>query len=250
MNSKNKEIENLSSYFLNLANQLVSFTITLGYKHIKATKNTNLIHFNSLNLIKQKKVIHNLELFIKICEKTITMGNSLNNSRQLIWYAIKELGFSFDSSLFELIEETDTVEIYSFDNIQIFRNFKFYEDCSYSIEDLYCRPWPTLFKRVDVSKTQKTIDLITKFYTKENLAPVSATHLGFHRVIELHSPLKYEIDLLVKTLAPIFDSEKQPCGFISIENCKFIGPDLTTKEEEYLLDDYYKPIQTPNLTIV
>ncbi len=46
------------------------------------------------------------------------------------------------------------IEIHDSRFHQIFRNFKFYEFCSYSLEELHCGPWTVLYERDEAAMRQ------------------------------------------------------------------------------------------------
>ena len=231
--------DNSNINFLELADQIESYAKDLGCKYIRSTSDRRLLFFNRLIPTQKKSVIQSLQTFVTICQKSIASGNELKDSRQLLWYAMKELGLTFDSQLFESIKNTDTIEIYNKENIQIFRNFNFYQHSSYSIEDLFCRPWMDLFRRADPEKALLSLKIISNFYNKTVTNPIDCSGYGSQRIIEVSSPLKFEVDLHPKTMAPVLNKAKEPCGCISIERLDFAGPHYTQEEENKLLDKYY-----------
>lgn len=52
-----------------------------------------------------------------------------------------------DSSIFDLIDEDDIIEVFNDKGVQIYRSWSFFKFCSYSVVDLVSSDWNTLFAR-------------------------------------------------------------------------------------------------------
>ena len=146
----------------------------------------------------------------------------MNNSPALIWAGLKELGLRPCSDVFNLMTEDRVVEIYSNEGIQIFRNFAFYEFCSYSIEELYCGHWTELFDRSS-EMNQACADFLTNVFTGklENTADLD---FPLHQVWEIYSPLKVKVELKMIYGSPLFQvGTSKPVAAMVIEKAKIVS---------------------------
>jgi hypothetical protein len=198
--------------------------------------------FSKLGILEQIQVIEKLKIYNEICNSALADGKSLKDSTALTWYALKKFNFIFSSELFSYIKDGNVVEIYDRDNVQIFRNFHFFDICSYTLEDLLCRSWTELFIRVNKDHTQSIINTCQQFYTKEITGVTSLSHVGTHRIIESDSPFSYNVDAVVNYLAPLYDKSRYPCGFVAIESAALISEKPEGRSAEKLLQQYYSRV--------
>lgn len=208
-------------------------------KQIRPFVNEQLPYFNPLSEIGKSAVLANLRLFNQVCEQVVASGESVRDSRVMLWHVLKMLDFIFPSDLFDHITSDHLVEVYDFNNIQIFRNLRFFDVTSYSLEELLCRPWVEIFSRKDTSQISKITDVLTKMYNKEILGMVSLEEIGVNRIIETDSPFLLENDALIHFVAPITNKFKQVVGYIAIESAQLVTPMPEGREEERLLNMYY-----------
>ena len=70
------------------------------------------------------------------------------NDKELLRKHLKRLDWDVpDESIYDLIEENDTIEIYTQDAVQVFRNKRFLEVCSYSLNQVMTTPSFELYYR-------------------------------------------------------------------------------------------------------
>jgi hypothetical protein len=195
--------------------------------------------FNKLNQADKLKVLSGLRTFNEICEQILSEGKSLANAKAMTWYALRKFNLHFPSDLFDFIKDENVVEIYDRDNIQIFRNFRFFDVTSYSLEDLLCRPWVDLFARINMEHTMSIINTCNKFYTKELTSVTPLGYVGTHKIVETNSPFGFNVDATVDFVAPIYDKTKYPAGFIAIETAQLTSNIPQGIVAETLLEKYY-----------
>lgn len=224
--------------FMTLAQQTVRFA-ALAQCKLKAFSGPNLPFFSKLGVLEQRNAIERLKIFNQICSDVLADGKSLKDSAALTWYALKKFNLIFSSDLFQYIRDENVIEIYDRNNVQLFRNFHFFDVSSYTLEDLLCRPWTDLFVRVNEEHTQAIIDTCQKFYTKEVTATVPLSQVGTHRIMESDSPFSFEVDAVVDYLAPLYDKSRYPCGFIAIESANLASKRPEGEVAERLLQKYY-----------
>ncbi|MEN0059393.1 MAG: hypothetical protein AAGB31_11210 [Bdellovibrio sp.] len=198
-----------------------------------------LPHFRKMSIKGKKAVIEHLKSFNAICEQVLSNGKSLKDSAALTWYALRKFDLHFPSDLFNHIKDNDVIEVYDRTNVQLFRNFRFFEMSSYTLEDLLCRSWTELFKREKMEHTESIIETCKRFYSKEVTTVTPLSHVGIHRIEESDSPFYYKMDAVIKYLAPIYDKQRYPCGFIAIESANLVCEQPTGRLAEELLQNYY-----------
>ncbi|MCB0365643.1 MAG: hypothetical protein H6624_04420 [Bdellovibrionaceae bacterium] len=257
LGQKSKLESEKSARFLCLSTHLASIATKDGV-HYHPYFDPRLKVFSSLSPQQQQNALSSLETYIGICELTQANGARLRDNKSLLWYALKSMKLRFSSDLFDLISEEDTIEIYDAENIQIFRNLQAMSLLSYSLEDLFCHTWMELFSRENpeiVENIQKTA--IEMFTSNSNSArPMS--HLGFQKVRESRSPLKYEYNLMVKYLAPLLDDNGHVVALMAIEDVQSVGKKLSREEEAERYAQYQREIaanqirkkRSPDLTII
>lgn len=116
-----------------------------------------LPYFNRLTPQLQKEVIKSIKFYTDLCSEHVTEGYKLKDSNTFTWRAFRAYGLVPVSDLFSYIKSNDIIEVYSTENRQIFRNFQYFQYCSYSIEELYSVEWWHLFAR-DESITKKIME--------------------------------------------------------------------------------------------
>lgn len=229
---------NLKERFIAESLKAVSF-IHLTNKHTRPFVSERLPYFNPLSDISKNAVIANLKLFNQVCEQVVASGGSVLDSRVMIWHVLKLMDFIFPSDLFDHITSDHIVEIYDFNNIQIFRNLRFFDATSYSLEELLCRPWVDIFSRKDNSQISKITDVLTKMRSKEITGLISLKDIGVNRIIETDSPFLLQNDALIHFAAPITNKSKQVVSYIAIESAELMTPMPEGLEAERLLNTYY-----------
>ena len=225
--------------FFLLANQTVLLANLAGSR-LSAYASETLPHFSNLTLQMQVEVLRRLRFFNDVCQQVLADGKSLKDSATFIWYALRSLNFIFPSNLFQFIRNGHVIEVYDLNNIQIFRNFKFFDLTSYTLEDLLCRSWTDLFIRVNEEHTCSIIETCEKFYTKELTTVTPLAHVGMHRILESDSPFMHKMDAVIEYVAPIFDTFRRPSGFIAIESAELVEESPQGLKAEALLRAYYE----------
>lgn len=227
--------------FTALAKQTVQYAAMADCK-LTPFSGPGLPLFSKLGALEQIQVIDRIKFFNQVCADVLADGKSLKDSSALTWYALRKFNFIFSSDLFQYIEDGNVVEIYDRENVQIFRNFHFFDISSYTLEDLHCRSWTELFIRVNQDHTQSIINTCQQFYKKEITTVTSLAHVGTHRIIESDSPFSYNVDAVVNFLAPLYDKSRYPCGFVAIESANLISEKPEGRSAENLLQRYYTRI--------
>jgi len=223
--------------FTSLAKQTVQFAKLADCK-LAAFSGPNLPFFSKLGILEQRNAITRLQIYNQICSDVLADGKSLKDSKALTWYALKKFNFVFSSDLFQYIQDDNIIEVYDRDNVQIFRNFHFFDVSSYTLEDLICRPWTDLFLRANEEQTRTLVNACLKFFTKEVTTVTPMSHVGSNRIVESDSPFSFEVDAVIDYIAPLYDKSRYPCGFIAIESANLASKRPEGELAERLLQKF------------
>jgi len=202
-----------------------------------------LPYFSVLPWSKKIHVCQCLQNFVEICHETLASGNSLMDSRALVWNTIKYFKWKPSSDLFAKLLETDIVEIYDMDHVQIFRNFQFFEFCSYTLEDVFCRPWQDLFVRFDDTVFERLISCLTRLFTNPSHETIP-TDVGFHHIQESKSVFRHTIDIDVKYISKLFGENRQVVAYVVTESAQFVKV-LSREEQNQMMEEFYYPDKRP-----
>lgn len=227
-----------SNKFIELAYKIADYASQAGCE-MWPFHQASVPYFSSQSHEKKQEILASMQVFIEICQLTLANGKKLDDTKSLAWYGLKHLDMRFTSDLLDKIVDGDILEVYTNDNIQIFRNFKFFELISYTIEDIFCRPWTELFIRHDLQKARDTLAIMKKISTREINSTVLLEYLGAHKIEEALSPLRYQYDYTIKYLSPLYDRDHHPIGYIMIEAASILNPVRTYAEKELLLNRFY-----------
>ncbi|WP_291516356.1 hypothetical protein [Bdellovibrio sp. ArHS] len=160
-----------------------------------------LPHFRALSYEKMAEVVTSITFFKELCEEQIAEGYKLKDNSSFVWRAFRKLDFVPRADVFNHMTDEDLVEIYSVDNKQLYRNFRFFECCSYTLEELYSVEWWNLYER-NADVTMKIFAAGMKVATGEIadsyipgiepalLKEVKEDGQSFMQQVKLISPLK------------------------------------------------------------
>jgi hypothetical protein len=106
-----------------------------------------LPHFSMLSMNEKKSVTDHLQFYHDLCSEQINEGYTLKDNPSFAWRAMSKLGLTPRSDLFSHLTNEHIVQIYSANNVQLFSNFRFFEICSYTLEELFSLEWWVLYER-------------------------------------------------------------------------------------------------------
>ena len=192
---------------------------------IRAFASPQLPYFSRLSLHDQAAAIQRLSQSVSVVREVLASGDSVLSSATLIWRALKELGLRPASGLFETMSEGDVVEIYDLKNIQIFRNLQFFRYCSYTLEDLYSRPWTELFVRREEGVTDTLLEVLSDMLSR-SVRHTIVPAIGYQTTQEVNSTHEFSIKLKIKSLALLFNSKDEPAAFLAVEEAVHLNSSL------------------------
>lgn len=201
--------------FKEIAAQTSRLLATGGVK-VKAYKD-QLPYFSALDLAGKREVLTKITFYHDLCAEHVSDGHSLKDTPSFTWRALKKLGLAPTSNLFSEMREDDVIEVYSLENVQLFRNFRYFEFCSYTLEEIYCLEWWNLYQRDDdiMPKFLAFIERIVKGEYPQGVEP----GLDSHVVKEAQSEEKLVMDYFLRWVGPLYE-DKKIVAFIVLEEAR------------------------------
>jgi hypothetical protein len=201
--------------------QFVGFLAKYGHR-ARPYREGSIAHFNSLEPIQRRTILANFRAYADLCASIESAGVSFKNIPDLARFVVGKLGLNGPRSFFEGLGSENIVEIYNSEGVQVFRNFVFYDFCSYTLLDLISYPWFELLER-HASVNEKIGKLIAEVMGDCN--DVIADTLGPHNMRELFSEEKRIFRAQFVCFAPLFEGPGVKKGFICSGRLSFIPHD-------------------------
>jgi hypothetical protein len=238
-NETDNRSEDLKRRFLKAATDLHHLGKSAGYTIIPTT-NVSLPLFSALEYSKQLQAVEILEKSRDIYESMIKRQQDIRNPSLVVWAAFRYLNLVPPANFFDKFGEEDVIQIYTKDNYHLFANFRFFELCSYTLEQVYSLPWTELWYR----DAEALADLMAVIAGA--LGPDQTDAISFnkptHIVRELASPFKYELNYAVRGIAPVW--EKKPfrkAGFMIVEHGEILNRRAPAQQEQ-MLNEFYRNV--------
>lgn len=146
-------------------------------------------------------ILRNLDTRVEIIRSAITQDISLDDNKGLFWVACRRFNLRPDNETIERIRDEDVMEIYNMDVVQTFSNFKFWNLCSYPIDQILTEEFYALFERPGTI----TEGIMSTFGKVLQSRKLSDYQLPDHIVKELYSTKNYQFKVQNNFLAPLFD---------------------------------------------
>jgi len=209
-----------ASKFIDTVEKISAVVKSVGID-LKPYTTLELPYFTKLKDEAQNKALNNLETYYRICQQTVVGGKSLRDTAALTWFAIKEFGYRPPSELFNYINNENVIEIHTADGIQVFRNFEFYKYCSYTLEDLSCRPWNEIFEH-DEKLIPDILAISGRVLSGAVKSPIPA-NIGPYLIKEVDSDKRLLLKSTFHYISPLFNSSGIPVAHIVIESGELVG---------------------------
>lgn len=180
---------------------------------VRPYHSASLPYFQTLTLSEQQQALELLENYCAVCEEAQASGSSILMGREVVTKALQYFGLEVDAKVFDYLEPLCVYEFYSVKQTQFFRTANFFEFNSYTIEDIYCRNWMSLYGRDEelTAEIFKFANQILSGETKEVVYPTMPEHF----VIERASIEKLKTQVRFECFAPL-TRNGETVGILSI----------------------------------
>lgn len=165
-----------------------------------------LPYFSKLPTVRKQQIVEQLRFYRELCHSQLSEGYKLKDSQSFTWRAFRRLGLVPPSDLFNHISDDDIIEVYSRDQIQLFRNFAFFDFCSYTLEELHACEWWSLFER-DIEVTQKILTETHRAFDGVEDA-VFVPNVPTHQLREARSPELIAMNCEIRGMAPLYRNKR------------------------------------------
>lgn len=186
--------------------------------------------------VQKKRILDDVIKYNSVIDSMSTADAEISN-KSALWVALKLFGIpSSLDELFQYIEESDVIEVYRYDGIQVFRNLNFHDICSYELPELFIHPWDTLFYRPS-NITSQLEGVSIKVFTGQHRGILNLESIvGEHSMCEIFSPKRHKLKMRFKHLYPLRNKANQVEYVVSISKVQI--------EEQYF--DFRNIIAPPN----
>lgn len=202
----------LSAAFTLLLRQFCTWAGEEGFELIPSRSGN--LHFAALSEPRQIQVFDAFSEYVAIAEEVRKHGWHLRDDQKFLWAMIKKLGLRPSAGLFDQLTDDDFIEIIDLSGIQLFRNLRYFTVCSYTLDDLLCRPWYELFSR-DLSVSDSLNRTIGQMLGS-GLAGVYPYDAGVHHLDEIDSVLRFRCQIENRFISPLFDSSQKVAAAVNV----------------------------------
>lgn len=177
--------------------------------------------FRSLSGSIQQDCYNKFTSYQELCVAAVKSGIAFNDDRSLAWWAVQKFGFRPCSDFFGKLSNEHVLEIYNRDFVQIYRNWAFFQISSYSMGDLFVFSWPELYAR-EPAVTQNLVDYAAMALSGEHKQTIACSSPR-HVVIESLSSSQNILDMEMRYVSPLFDSQGGHAAFFAVSTVTKIG---------------------------
>lgn len=181
--------------------------------------------FNALPPEKKVLTLRDFTRYLEVCAQTLHDGKLLTDDKAFLWRFIKYREWRQTSDLFSLFEKDDVIEIYDLNSyVQIFRNLRFFSVCSYTLDDILCRPFWELYHRDEII-TNEIIGFATKLHRQEVNATIKYDR-HVYAIDEIDSPMLYHCHVENRFIAPLVNSDGRTVTAVHVIRCHSLLPKI------------------------
>lgn len=171
---------------------------------LKPYREGGLLFFPKLPEALQDSTLAHFSTYIDAARGVLAQGGSLKDDQMFLWHIFKKLRAHAPMDFLSHLASGEVIEIHNRDFIQIYRNMHFFKLCTYTIEDLICRPFWELYER-DVAIENSLISVASAIFQGESKG-VSQLDIPEHTVLEKDSEGRLLVTVQHRIAAPLCDA--------------------------------------------
>jgi hypothetical protein len=175
-------------------------------------------HFALLPEVHQVAVLEQFGRYVEVAREVVAQGISLHDDNVFVWRMLQKLKVRPPSDLMDQLRTGEVVEIYNSNFIQIYRNMRFFEICSYSLDDVLSRPfWDLIAREKSITEliVQQASRLLQGF--PEGIMKFDVPE---HVISEIHSPRMNTVRVQQRIGATLWSPERAPVALIASLNVR------------------------------
>lgn len=201
--------------FRTLCEELSSF-IELEGLVVRPYGRETLPYFQRMTPDQQDGAIRNLQSYIHICKSVYEDGGVLRDSAFFLHKALSFYGYDYEAKALENLKNDELAEFYSYEHTPLFRNLSYFENASYTLEDIYSRPWIHLYDR-DPKIGEALGQHLERFY--EGTRDVIYVDVPEHILTERASLEKLKSKVKVRAIVPL-QKEGKNDAYLVLAGCQ------------------------------
>ena len=188
--------------FSAFADRYVSLARDAGFP-IRSADSESLPIFSALDKAAQRNALASIGEAVELLDAAFCEGEPITDSRKLLWRLLGRSGWTPCSDLFETIGDGDTIEVFSREQVQVFRNLEYFRYGSFTLEELYCIPWYELVSR-DSGIESTLLDVVTELLSGRVSRTLSLEHLPEHEIREVAGKEHRRFRMRLRHVSPVF----------------------------------------------
>lgn len=183
---------------------------------VRPFRSLDLPFFSKLDDDRKKRAVSELGFALEVYRETRAEGFEVKDSPKLIWRMLRKLGWTPQSDFFDKVDDDDVIQIYTRDQAAVFYNLNFFKWITYTIEDLYTRPWFELSRR-DESAMMKLYEVAVEILSGVRMG-TSLLDVPAHRCEEMDSEGMSKFWIQVKYASPV-KKDGEVMGMLVTNTC-------------------------------
>ena len=184
------------------------------------------------------RIINSLEVLLEALTGESKSGSIVGEGRVLsankelacLQRAIWKYGLRAKYELSDYISEGDVIEVYTAENVQIYRNLAFFNLCSYSLMDVMTKEWYELYERPEFVTELLIKQIGELLQSGEPFYPKIPVHLMTEKV----SKEKRAFTTSFKYFLPLHDLKGDCTAFIVVIRAELHSQESVTAENRPL----------------
>lgn len=155
----------------------------------------------------QKRLGDHFSSYVDLVYDLDRKGIDIRDSRRLLWAFLRRNSLQPSIETFFELKDWHVIEIYSRDNVQIFRDLKFLELCDCSVFDLLVLDWMTVFKREAELEERLFLQIESSFRKASKVYPIEG--VAQHRFRYRFDDDSRETTTAPRLLSPLINRKKK-----------------------------------------
>ena len=174
---------------------LLRLECAFAHAGLKNLKVKNLDNLRSASPERIDLCFEKADRFATLVNAAVEKGVPIKKGKSFTWFLLQQFGIAPHSKLFDLVDESDHVEVVTPDGVPLFSNVNFMLLVSHGIDDFFSKPWNELFDRQPFFTAQIHREFARAFKTNGPFRPMVTPHEAWEVGVE--NPTKAIVEMKV-----------------------------------------------------
>lgn len=183
----------------------------------------SLPYFSNLSPEQRAQIILQLQTLLEIAIDLQSQNLKITEPENLIRKFLKKFNLHAPSRVIDSLTKHDFVGIWNSESRLLLISFNFFYIGTYSLEELFCRPWSELLSR-DSEIHLQFFQLCRSILNGEITQPVDTTYIPQHKVTETYAKPDHYAIIQPRVVSPLYLGD-QLFGYIAVSRIIDIKPD-------------------------